>query len=29
VHDPQAFVTRCTDCHHAVHGSFADPHLRR
>ena len=29
VHDPQAFVTRCTDCHEAVHGSFADPHLRR
>lgn len=29
VHDPQAFVTRCTDCHAAVHGSFADPHLRR
>lgn len=29
VHDPQAFVTRCTDCHNAVHGSFADPHLRR
>jgi DmsE family decaheme c-type cytochrome len=28
-HDPQAFVTRCTDCHGAVHGSFADPHLRR
>jgi DmsE family decaheme c-type cytochrome len=29
VHDPYAFVTRCTDCHGAVHGSFADPHLRR
>jgi len=28
-HDPQAFVTRCTDCHAAVHGSTADPHLRR
>ena len=28
-HDPQAYVTRCTDCHGAVHGSFADPHLRR
>lgn len=28
VHDPYAFVTRCTDCHNAVHGSFADPHLR-
>lgn len=27
-HDPQAFVTRCTDCHGAIHGSFADPHLR-
>lgn len=21
--------TRCTDCHGAVHGSYADPHLRR
>jgi hypothetical protein len=29
VHDPQAYVTRCTDCHKAIHGSFADPHLRR
>jgi len=29
VHDPQAYVTRCTDCHEAIHGSFADPHLRR
>jgi len=29
VHDPQAFATRCTDCHNSVHGSFADPHLRR
>jgi DmsE family decaheme c-type cytochrome len=28
-HDPQAYVTRCTDCHGAVHGSYADPHLRR
>ena len=28
-HDPWAFTTRCTDCHSAVHGSFADPHLRR
>lgn len=27
-HEPQAFVTRCTDCHGAIHGSFADPHLR-
>jgi len=22
-------LTRCTDCHGAVHGSYADPHLRR
>jgi len=29
VHDPYAFVTRCTDCHGAVHGSYADPHLRQ
>jgi DmsE family decaheme c-type cytochrome len=29
VHDPYAFVTRCTDCHGAVHRSFADPHLRQ
>jgi len=29
VHDPFAFVTRCSDCHSAVHGSYADPHLRR
>jgi DmsE family decaheme c-type cytochrome len=29
VHDPWAFTTRCTDCHSAVHGSYADPHLRR
>ena len=29
VHDPFAFVTRCTDCHSAVHGSYADPQLRR
>ncbi len=28
-HDPQAYVTRCSDCHGAVHGSYADPHLRR
>jgi DmsE family decaheme c-type cytochrome len=28
-HDPQAYMTRCTDCHGAVHGSYADPHLRR
>jgi DmsE family decaheme c-type cytochrome len=28
-HDPQAYATRCTDCHGAVHGSYADPHLRR
>ncbi|HKA15514.1 MAG TPA: cytochrome c3 family protein [Myxococcota bacterium] len=29
VHDPFAFSTRCSDCHSAVHGSYADPHLRR
>ena len=29
VHDPWAFSTRCSDCHSAVHGSYADPHLRR
>ena len=29
VHDPFAFVTRCTDCHGAIHGSFSDPHLRQ
>lgn len=29
VHDPWAFTTRCSDCHSAVHGSYADPHLRR
>lgn len=28
-HRPQAFVTRCTDCHGAIHGSYADPFLRR
>jgi DmsE family decaheme c-type cytochrome len=28
-HDPSAWVTRCSDCHGAIHGSFADPHLRR
>lgn len=28
-HDPEAFSTRCTDCHSAVHGSYADPNLRR
>jgi DmsE family decaheme c-type cytochrome len=28
-HDPWAFVSVCTDCHSAVHGSYADPHLRR
>jgi len=28
-HDPSAWVTRCTDCHGAIHGSYADPHLRR
>jgi DmsE family decaheme c-type cytochrome len=29
VHDPFAFSTSCSDCHNAVHGSYADPHLRR
>ena len=29
VHEPWAFVTRCTDCHGAVHGSYSDPHLRQ
>ena len=29
VHTPFAFATRCSDCHSAVHGSYADPHLRR
>ncbi len=29
VHNPYAFATRCTDCHGAIHGSFADPHLRQ
>ena len=29
VHDPWAFTSRCTECHSAVHGSFADPYLRR
>lgn len=28
-HDPQAFVTQCTDCHGAVHGSYTDRHLRK
>ena len=29
IHQPYAFTTACTDCHNAVHGSYADPHLRR
>ncbi len=29
VHQPYAFTTACTDCHNAVHGSYADPHLRK
>jgi DmsE family decaheme c-type cytochrome len=29
VHDPYAYATRCTDCHSAIHGSYADPHLMR
>jgi len=29
IHQPYAFVTRCTDCHSAIHGSYADSHLRR
>jgi DmsE family decaheme c-type cytochrome len=28
VHTPWALVTRCTDCHGAIHGSYADPILR-
>jgi DmsE family decaheme c-type cytochrome len=29
VHQPYAFTTSCTDCHNSIHGSFADPHLRK
>lgn len=29
IHQPYAFTTPCTDCHNAVHGSYADPHLRK
>jgi DmsE family decaheme c-type cytochrome len=29
VHQPYALTTACTDCHQAVHGSYADPHLRK
>jgi DmsE family decaheme c-type cytochrome len=28
-HDPSAFVSRCSDCHSAIHGSYSDPHLER
>ncbi len=28
-HEPLASMTRCTDCHEAIHGSYADSHLRR
>jgi len=28
-HGTQAFATRCTDCHGAIHGSYTDPLLRR
>lgn len=28
-HNPAAFVSRCSDCHSAIHGSYEDPHLRR
>jgi DmsE family decaheme c-type cytochrome len=28
-HDPSAYVSRCTDCHSAIHGSYTDPILRR
>jgi DmsE family decaheme c-type cytochrome len=28
IHQPYAFTTACTNCHNAVHGSYADPHLR-
>ena len=29
VHEPYAYTTACTDCHNSIHGSYADPHLRR
>jgi DmsE family decaheme c-type cytochrome len=29
VHDPWAYLSECTDCHGAIHGSYADPHLRQ
>ena len=29
VHQPYALTTACSDCHSAIHGSFADPHLRK
>jgi predicted CXXCH cytochrome family protein len=29
IHQPFAFTTACTDYHNAVHGSYADPHLRK
>lgn len=29
LHQPAAFVSRCTNCHSAIHGSYTDPHLRR
>lgn len=28
-HDPSAFVSECSECHSAIHGSYADPQLRR
>ena len=29
VHQPWAFSSDCTSCHNAIHGSYAEPHLRR
>ena len=29
MHVTPAIVLGCTDCHGAIHGSYADPHLRR
>ena len=28
-HQPFGLTTACSDCHNAVHGSYADPHLRK
>ena len=27
--ESRPFLSRCNDCHGAIHGSFADPHLRQ